>query len=171
MKTTLIALTLLTTAASSVGFAYEPMKYRETMTIVCNQEMSPADCHSAQEATATALDHVAFGTVPANWTFVIVPDHLWRETCKAFGAARCAPTFTNLSTHGTYINQRIAIKYETRSFDEELIRYTQLTGLARLEWMLGHELGHILCHTTDDGRAEDAGNRLRRGKVQGACKE
>jgi hypothetical protein len=72
------------------------------------------------------------------------------------------PAFSHFTLRATYPNSRLAVLMDGQSFDEELARFTPLSGILRLEWVLGHELGHILCGTTDHDIAEDAGNRTRR---------
>jgi len=136
-----------------------PLELKPGLLIVCAKGFTTGDCRNRQAAVKLALE--AIHPPLQDWRFLIVPDHHWRHACVAFGRQRWVPAFTNLESHATYLNSRLAVLFEPPGFDEELARFSPFTGVQRLEWVLGHELGHILCGTPDQEIAEDVGNRLR----------
>jgi hypothetical protein len=128
--------------------------------VQCSNESRPRECHNSQVAMRLALE--AIRPALRDWRFVVVPDNRWAQTCATFRLERCVLAFSHLGIRATYLNSRLANLVEGPHWDEELARFTPLTGMPRLEWVLGHELGHILCGTAAEDIAEDAGNRMRR---------
>lgn len=61
----------------------------------------------------------------------------------------------------TYLNEELVLP--DRDTDMKLRRITRLTGIKRLQWVLAHEFGHIICQTHDERKAARAGGYLLRG--------
>jgi hypothetical protein len=128
---------------------------------------TPAGCQFAQASMAQALKTLR--PPLRDWRFVVVPDARWPEACKAFRLKPCVPAFSNFAIRATYLTSRLAVLIDHGRVDEDLIRYSKLTGEARLESVLAHELGHILCGTADQEIADDAGRRWRASRRMTAC--
>ena len=148
-------------ALAGLGQAQTP-----ELSVMCSQGLTGDGCRNAQTSVRVVLEVLR----PAlrSWRFIVVPDTRWADTCKAFRLKPCVPAFSNLKIRATYLNSRLAVLIDG-TFDEEMAHYTRLTGENRLEWVLAHEFGHILCGTADQNVAEDAGLRLRGSGGPAGC--
>ncbi len=133
----------------------------------CGHDMPLKSCRFAQASVQRALETLR----PRlhEWRFVVVPDSAWPRTCTAFHLKPCVPAFSNLTMRATYLTAGLAVLIPAGRVDEDLNHLTPLTGEARLEHVLAHELGHILCGTANQDVAEDAGRRLRASPGTFAC--
>jgi hypothetical protein len=101
--------------------------------VVCGNGFTAGDCRGRQAAVRQALETLGPGL--RDWRFIIVPRQVWEQTCSASPLERPVPAFNILALRATYLNSRLAAVFSLPEFDEELARYTLLTGIARLEWV------------------------------------
>jgi len=85
----------------------------------------------------------------------------FRDIASAHHLSDTVPAFSSLGVHSTWIHESFFA--QDGRIDEHLQAYVSLQGPARLDWVVGRELGHILCNTNSERRAESAGARLRYG--------
>ena len=136
----------------------------ETPLVVCGTGFTTGDCHLASGILRAALHDLKI-EVPA-WRWVVVRVSQWKQTAESFGVKPEVPAFSNFAVSTTYIEATLVVPDQRT--DENLQRYTQRNGRARLRWVLAHESGHIVCRTFDDRRAEAAGKRILAGNRE-AC--
>ncbi len=156
-------LTTLIVFAHMIGWAQikavaagtEPVE----IAIVCSTGLTSGDCEFARDELRLALSSLR-ASIP-DWRFVVVPGSQWIATAEGFRVKVTVPAFSNFAMRTTYV-ESVLVFPELR-IDENLQRYTRLRGIRRLEWMMAHEYGHILCRTRDEKKAESAAGRLMYG--------
>jgi len=101
---------------------------------------------------------------PEGWNWVIVGRQRWQRVATQFHVRDSVPAFSNFTVRTTYIHEAFFALNTT--LQEILQPYDAAQGTRGLDWAVSHELRHILCHTSDEKRAETAGARLRVGEKQ-----
>jgi hypothetical protein len=135
--------------------------------VICSKGLAGDGCRYARVAVRRVID--ALQPSVQDWRIILVPDEHWASTCSGFRLKPCAPAFSNLTKRATYLNSRLAVLGDDGRVDEDLLRYTRLTGEDRLKWVLAHEFGHLLCETADQEVAEKAGLSLRASRHPEGC--
>jgi hypothetical protein len=125
--------------------------------VVCGNGISTGDCRFSRQVVELSLKRLR--SAVSQWRFVIVRADLWPKLCEDFKARTCAPAFTLLNLRTTYLTS--SLTFNDGRIDEYLQTYTKLTGQERLDWVMSHELGHILCRTANEKDAESTGGKLR----------
>jgi len=92
----------------------------------------------------------------------VIPNSLWEETADSFHIKASTPAFSSLGIRTTYLESNLLLA--DGRVDENLQRYTNLTGINKLTWVMAHEYGHILCQTGDERKASAAAGRLMYGR-------
>lgn len=129
--------------------------------VLCGDGLDRATCRFDQEMLRASLARLRLA--PTSWRWIVVaPDH-WHSIASQLHIADSVPAFSSLSLRSTWIHQSFFAMDDR--IDEHLQAYVSLIGPARLDWVVAHELGHILCNTTSERRAESAGGRLRFGSA------
>jgi hypothetical protein len=124
---------------------------------VCTDGLNPGACKFSLAWVRDSLERLK--PKLSGWQFEVIDFMRWRKLCNEMKLRECPPAFSLLGSHTTYLISTLTT-VDSRT-DEYLERYTRLKGQARLDWVLAHELGHILCHTANESAAETAGGRLR----------
>jgi hypothetical protein len=127
----------------------------------CGDGFDGGSCQLAVEAVTHALHQL--NTRLPGWRVIVVPSKQWQTVSAEFGGNESAPAFSNLLMASTYLNAELV--FSEPHTDARLARLTPLSGVRRLQWVLAHEYGHIVCHTHEEGRAERAGDYLLRGEM------
>jgi hypothetical protein len=99
------------------------------------------------------------------WTWVLVRSEDWKPILLARGLDSDSPAFSLLEKRETFIEEVLLtdmIYVQRRRV--ELLRKWQLPGDALLELAITHELGHALCNTREEAKADHYGQALREGK-------
>jgi hypothetical protein len=130
----------------------------------CGSGFKGDDCQVALGIVAQAL-HQLNPRLPG-WRVVVVPVDQWRKMSAAFVAHNSVPAFSNLSMASTYLSAELI--FSDRDTDMKFLALTRLTGIERLQWVLAHEYGHIICQTHEERKANHAGDYLLRGQI-GTC--
>jgi len=133
----------------------------ETSYIVCGTGFAKSECQFATNFVRLTLKDLKVN-IPG-WRWVVVPASQWKQTALSFGVKPSVPAFSSLSIGVTYVTSDLMVP--TQRVDENLLAYTTRTGVDRLRWVMAHELGHILCNTADDTKAEAAGKRIQAGNA------
>jgi len=66
----------------------------------------------------------------------------FRDIASAHHLSDTVPAFSSLGVHSTWIHESFFA--QDGRIDEHLQAYVSLQCPARLDWVVGHELGHIL---------------------------
>jgi hypothetical protein len=136
--------------------------------VICSKGLAGNGCRDAQAAVRRVVD--ALHPSVQGWRIILVPDERWESACRGFRLKPCPPAFSNLTMRATYLNRRLAVLIDQDGkVDEELARYTTLTGEDRLKWVIAHELGHLLCETADQDVADKVGYSLRVSRHPVGC--
>lgn len=133
---------------------------RDKPIIVCGSGLGDSDCKLAQGIIRLALSRLS-NSIP-DWRLVVISQAFWDEAADRFHISRTTPAFTSLGIHTTYIESNLV--FQQGRIDENLQRYTSLSGMSKLTWVMAHEYGHILCRTTDEHKASAAAGRLIYGR-------
>jgi len=134
---------------------------------ICADGLSSGECRYAQAGIKLSLKRLK--PELSDWRFVVIDSRRWSSTCKKFKLDPCVPAFSDIDQHATYLISTLLVN-NTR-LDEDLQRYSNLTGQDRLDWVISHELGHILCATASERVAENASGKLRySNRHQSGCK-
>lgn len=133
---------------------------RDELIIACGSGLADRDCKLAQGIMRVSLSRLS--TSIQDWRLVIVSQALWNEVADSFHIKRTTPAFTNLGIHTTYVESNLV--FQDGRTDENLQRYTTLSGINKLTWVMAHEYGHILCGTADEHKASAAAGRLIYGR-------
>jgi hypothetical protein len=72
-----------------------------------------------------------------------------------------APTFTYLEKRQTFVKEALVVKEGLVARRAELLRQWQVPLDQLLEIAITHELGHAICHETDEAKADRYGRVLR----------
>jgi len=150
---TLRAVFVLVLSLSSTGvWAGETANTPAGAYIVCGDEVEPGRCRVARRAVTDGLAQLAIDL--PGWRWVIASRATWHNK---------RPAYSLLEARTTYLREDwFAVDGRV---NEELLEYTHFEGRSRLEWVMSHELGHIVCNTHDEHAAEQAAGRIRRGSA------
>lgn len=127
--------------------------------ILCGTGFTEGECRTASGVVRVALKDIRVDI--QGWRWVIVPNAQWEEFTREFGVKSTVPAFSSFALASTYVQQDLI--FPNLPNNDNLRSYTSLTGFERLRWVLAHESGHILCRTSDDGKAEAAAKRIQSG--------
>lgn len=133
---------------------------RDEPLVVCGSGLSHGDCQLAQGIMRLAISRLS--TSVPDWRLVVISEALWNEVADRFHISRTTPAFTSLGIHTTYVESSLV--FHDGRIDENLQRYTTLSGMSKLTWVMAHEYGHILCGTADEYKASAAAGRLIYGR-------
>jgi len=158
---TILAMAELTSAASTQDKPQvRHADLRQESIVVCGDGLTGSDCELARGLMRLALKRLSTST--RDWRIVVVLQSRWNEVADYFRVERTTPAFSSLGIRTTYVEGNLL--FHDARIDENLQRYTPLTGLNKLTWIIAHEYGHILCETSDERKASAAAGRLIYGR-------
>ena len=102
--------------------ALAPPELKSSVIVTCSNGFTPGECRDHQAAVQRVLETLR--PPLRDWRFVIVPDHAWREACRAFQLKRCGPAFSHPVLRATYLNSRVTLLFDAAELDEDLARFT-----------------------------------------------
>lgn len=97
------------------------------------------------------------------WTWVAVRSQDWKAITKRLGLSPYSPAFTCLGTRATFIEEVLLRPEPGRSW--ELMEHWHMGVDRLLESSVTHEMGHALCDTGSEQKAEQARVLLEEKKV------
>lgn len=125
---------------------------------LCTQDYDRQHC---QEDAAT-LQH-ALASYPVDqlgsWSFVLVTSDGWKDLVRSLGGDSESPAFS-ISDQRMTVMER-SLFFSSASRNGELLLSYGVVGPALLDLVVTHELGHAMCHSTDERQADDYGRQLR----------
>jgi hypothetical protein len=96
-------------------------------------------------------------------SFVLVPSGDWEEMLRAAGGPPDSPAFTALHSRMTFFQD--ALFAPTSSQRAQFMQIFLADQNALFELAVSHELGHVICHESNEQKATACGRRLRAGKA------
>jgi hypothetical protein len=136
--------------------------------VICGAGVRPTVCRFAEMAVTDAVSRLR--VVPEDWRWVIVSKTRWPMIATALKTDSAVPAFSNPTLRTTYLHEDLFI---ARKWIDEYFRIPiDRTIAGRLEWIVAHEAGHVLCDTGDEHRADWAARHLlyARGGTALVCK-
>jgi len=160
---TILAVAMLMSAASAQDMPrIKQADLREGSIVLCADGLTGNDCELARGLMRLVLKRLS--TSISDWRIVVVPQSQWNKAADSFHVERTTPAFSSLGIRTTYVEGNL-LSQDIR-IDENLQRYTPLTGLNKLTWIIAHEYGHILCKTSDERKANTAAGRVIYGRKE-----
>jgi hypothetical protein len=127
----------------------------------CDQGYNPRECvEDIGRLRSELLDYHAERL--GRWSFVVAPSERWKEMVRELSGNPRSPAFTLIDERITVFEQALFKTMPLR--DVELLQTFGATGDALLRVAITHELGHAICHESDERRADDFGLALRQGR-------
>jgi len=158
---TILAMAMLTAAGSTQDKPrVKQADLRDESIVLCGDGLTGSDCQMARGLMRLALKRLS--TSIPDWRIVVVAQFRWNEVASGFRVKPTTPAFSSPGIRTTYVEGNL-LSQDAR-IDENLQRYTPLTGLNKLTWIIAHEYGHILCETSDERKANAAAGRLIYGR-------
>jgi hypothetical protein len=85
------------------------------------------------------------------WTWVLVRSQDWKRLSRTLGLNPDSPAFTCLETRTTFIEEALVNKVPWRASDLIARWHMGMTDLLNIA--VEHEMGHALCHSRDEDKA------------------
>jgi len=126
--------------------------------ITCTPALRDENCEVGKKMVGDILRQ--FGIEVQEWRWVLVARDNWPQAAAAMGAQARWPGFTILTTRTTYLEDPSGT-IDGRALSEKFRHLGHLAGPLRLQWLVAHELGHILCGAHQESDADLVGDRLR----------
>jgi hypothetical protein len=134
----------------------------KTILLFCTQEYDRQACLKDTIALRQALAPYPLDQLGA-WSFVVVDSGDWKNLVRRLGGDPISPAFSVLEQRTTVMERSLFSATASRS--KELLLTFGAIGNALLDLAVTHELGHGICHDTDEHRADDYGRELRQRKT------
>ena len=129
---------------------------------LCSQKYDRAEC--VKDATALRQAMAPYPVqLLGEWSFVLVPADDWKALVRGQGGDTVSPAFSVLDQRVTLLDSSLFAA--TAGRNKELLERFRMIGPQLVNLASTHEMGHGLCHETDERRADEYGKQLRDGKV------
>jgi hypothetical protein len=93
------------------------------------------------------------------WNWIVVRSQDWKQLVSQLHLNPASPAFSHLENRQTFLDEALIVFEPKRTL--ELISKWNISFDQFLDFAVTHELGHALCHESDESRAEVFGQRLR----------
>jgi hypothetical protein len=150
LRVLLVAI-VMTVAFPKTGAAANPEERLATQHFFCNTGYTRDTC---LEQIATLKSVVTKGPTEAlgEWTWVLVRSQDWKPLMKTVGLHQDSPAFTCLEKRTTFVEEALVAKVSGNR-PEELISRWHMGMRELLNLAVEHEMGHALCSTLDEDKA------------------
>jgi hypothetical protein len=135
----------------------DPRSTREPL-VLCSGELVALSCAYAKRTMHDVLLRQRLS--PEGWRWVVVDNSHWHAIAAPLHVADTVPAFSSLTLRTTYIHHAF---FSIAARAEEILQSYGGQGSGGLEWVLSHELGHIVCNTSNERIAKLAADRIRFG--------
>jgi hypothetical protein len=155
---TLVAATVMTVVLPKAGTAASREERLATQHFFCNTGYTQDAC---LKQIATLKNVVANAPTEAlgEWTWVLVRSQDWKPLSKKLGLHQDSPAFTCLEKRTTFIEEALVAKV-SGGRSGELISTWHMGMTELLSLAVAHEMGHALCSTMDEDKANHAAELL-----------
>ena len=133
---------------------------------VCNTGYSQEACKQQMPTLRAVLQKYPVVDL-GEWTWVLVRSRDWKNLLTERSLNSNIPAITLLDKRITFFEEALVTDVPGRGPELILQWGSSLQDL--LELSVSHELGHALCHETDEGKA-DAHGRFLRNQQEFSCK-
>jgi hypothetical protein len=137
------------------------MPLRKQQRFVCNTGYKVNECLRQLAILKAALSRYNAERLGA-WKWVLVKSEDWSPILQGLHGNTDSPAFTILEKRQTFLEEALFAPVVARR--AELLRTWSVPLNKLLELAITHELGHGICNTMDEGRADKFGQLLRDGK-------
>lgn len=158
---TLVVVLLALTTLASAQQAITPQLPQTNLSFVCNTGYSLQRCHEQVTVLRSVVDKYSAHQL-GPWTWVLVRSEDWKPILLARRLDPDSPAFSFLEERETFIEEALFADNVQRRV--ELLKKWQLPVDRLLELAVTHELGHALCNTLDEAKADRYGKALRERK-------
>ena len=97
------------------------------------------------------------------WTWVLIRSEDWKRILGQLQLDVNSPAFSNLQMRQTFLEDVLLVSKPQRQI--ELLDIWHIPFDQFLEFAITHELGHAFCNESDEVKADNAGQQLRRGNI------
>jgi hypothetical protein len=139
-----------------------PQDRDSTQRLVCHTGYTVSNCLQDLAVLRKTLAKYPVQLL-GKWTWVAVRSQDWKAITKRLGLNPYSPAFTCLGTRATFIEEALLRPEPGRSW--ELMGHWHMGVDRLLESSVTHELGHALCDTGNERKAEQARVLLEERKV------
>jgi hypothetical protein len=117
----------------------------------CNTGYSQADCDAHVRRLSDVLAKMDLAPI-STWEWVLVRSLEWKPILRRVGRDTGSPAFTILEKRRVFLEEALFRADPERS--RELLARFRIPLDELLSAAVAHELGHALCHETDEARAK-----------------
>lgn len=136
-----------------------PFRFNDARTIYCDASYSVAECSRQVEVLLRALRPYPTALAP-NWKWVLVNAEHWKPLLTSFHLDSDSPAVTILDDDVTLLDESLIRPRAERA--AELMNGFKIPLDQLLNLAVSHELGHAMCHETNEVRADQIGRDLRK---------
>ena len=129
----------------------------------CNTGYDVRDCDVQLKQLRGVLAEIDLAPL-GDWTWILVRSQDWKPILRRVGRDPESPAFTILEKRQTFLEEALFNAGPERS--RTLLANFRMPLDQLLMFAVAHELGHALCHETDEAKAKAYAEQLRStGKV------
>jgi len=136
-----------------------PFSFNDAQTLYCDASYSIPECRRQLEVLLRTLRPYPAALVP-NWKWVLVRAEHWKPMLTSFHLDYDSPAVTILDEDVTLLDESLIKPRADRA--AELMNGFKIPLDQLLDVAISHELGHAMCHETNEARADEIGRALRR---------
>lgn len=136
-----------------------PFRFNDAQTLYCDASYSVPECRRQIEVLLRALRPYPTALAP-NWKWVLIRAEHWKPMLTSFHLDYDSPAVTILGDDVTLLDESLITPRPERA--AELMNGFKIRLDELLDIAIAHELGHAICHETNEFRADAIGRNLRR---------
>ena len=129
---------------------------------VCVSPYTISQCQE-QVAMLRPILHRYSAETLGKWTWVLVRSEDWKRIVGQLHLDANSPAFSDLQMRQTFLEEVLLVPKPQRQI--ELLDIWHIPFDQFLEFAITHELGHAFCNESNEGKADRAGQQLRRGNM------
>lgn len=136
-----------------------PFRLNDAQTLYCDASYSVPECRRQMDVLSRALRPYPTALAP-NWKWVLISAEDWKPLMTSFHLDIDSPAVTILDDDVTLLDESLIRPRPGRA--AELINGFKIPMDQLLNVAISHELGHAMCHETNEVRADEIGRDLRK---------
>jgi hypothetical protein len=136
-----------------------PFRLNDAQTLYCDASYSVPECRRQMDVLSRALRPYPTALAP-NWKWVLISAQNWKPLLTSFHLDIDSPAVTILDDDVTLLDESLIKPRPGRA--AELINGFKIPMDQLLNVAISHELGHAMCHETNEVRADEIGRDLRK---------
>jgi hypothetical protein len=127
----------------------------------CNTGYTPKTCHDQLTVLKSVVAKYSSRAL-GEWTWVLVKSQGWQPLTKMLNLNPDSPAFTCLEKRETFIEEALVAKVSGRN--AALLARWHMGMRDLLDYAVMHEVGHGLCNSLNEDKANHIANQLKRGQ-------